>query len=503
MNKHLNVLAYIYSVRIYAAAISIVLVPWVIKLVGYDAYGLVGFFAILLACMNILDAGIGGVLTRQAIVSRTSRGQFSQFLSVFRKVIILFVTVGIAVALLGSLLAQHYGKSWLNTSLSHQEVAFCTSLMFCIFAVHYIQGPWRSLLLSNESQATLATINFVYMSLSQPGALLLLIYYRQDIKFYFFAQLIAAIINTSLMIFYGERVKRKIVAGLRDVNEVVNRLSLRSLLLFALQLSLLSILWIIVNQSDKLALTRFMALSDYAKYSVAVSLTTVVAIISDPLNQVLLPRLTRSWHEKNFAVFARFFFAAYSFVCLLLVPLSAFMFFFANDLLYLWSNDRVLAEGAARYLPWLFAGSVFAVLSNLCFLLRYSSGQLKNHTLIYLLFSVLVVPLNVIVARVWQGEGTSLFFAASSGLLFLLWAGYNFHRYFVSGAALLYQMLLPVILISLVWFWFIARVDIPSTSRVVSFAILMLKGLGGTVLTGGYILLIRNKINITIRASVQ
>ena len=499
MKKQLQVLAWIYSVRIYAAIISILLIPHIIKLVGYESYGLVGFYAVLLACLNILDAGIGGVITRQAIVSRTSRGNFTAFVAVYNKVVLCFIGVGLFVALAGSLLAHHYGHAWLKTTLSADEVGFCTALMFCIFAVRYLQGPYRSILLSAERQVALSNINLIYMTLSQPVTVLLLMYYSQEIRFYFIVQLLAAVVNTALTVGYGEYVKRKIIAGLSDSDEQVNRLSLRTLLLFALQLSTLSILWIVVNQSDKLALTRFMPLADYAKYSVAVSVSAVVFIISDPLNQVLLPKLTRSWQERNSGQYTRYFFSAFCFVCISLLPLCAFLFFSGQELLYVWSGNRELARGAGQYLPWLFLGAVFGVLSNFCFLLRYSSGDLKNHTLVYLVFSLIVVPLNVFIASTWQGAGTALFFAGSAGVLFVGWAGYNFHRYFRGGLHLLTLLLLPVALLTLGYFWLLSRLDISTADRGLSFLLLLLTGVTGSALAAAWVLLMRKKLNLTFR----
>ncbi|WP_422387816.1 lipopolysaccharide biosynthesis protein [Erwinia aphidicola] len=99
-------------------------------------------------------------------------------------------------------------------------------------------------------------------------------------------------------------------------------------------------MWIIVNQSDKLALTKFIELSEYAKYSVAVSVSALIFIISDPLNQVLLPKLTRYYNEKKYDAYSECFTSAVLFVCLCLIPLSMFLFFNGTKLLYVWSGER-------------------------------------------------------------------------------------------------------------------------------------------------------------------
>ncbi|MEJ4044811.1 lipopolysaccharide biosynthesis protein [Erwinia sp. SLM-02] len=499
MKKQLKIVSYVYSVRIYTALISIFLIPYIIKIVGYDSYGLVGFYAILMACLNILDAGIGGVLARQAIVSRESRQSFIEFTAVFNKVIKIFIFIGVSVSIIGAIFAHQYSKTWLNTSLSDEEVQFCTLLMFCIFAVRYIQGPYRSILLSNESQVAISTINFVYITLSQPVTLMFLLYFRQDIKFYFIVQFMAAAINTLLTVVYGEYIKKKIALSLVDNNKLESKISIKVIFLFALQLSTLSILWIIVNQSDKLALTKFMQLSEYAKYSVAVSVSAIIFVISDPLNQILLPRLTRSYTERNYETYTKYFTYAYYFVCLCLVPLAIFLFFFSQSLLLAWSGDYELAASASRYLPWIFLGGVFGVFSNFCFLLRYSSGDLRNHTLVYLLFSVFVVPANIYIANKYHGVGTSIFFCISSATLFFSWSVYNFNKYFVSGLDFIVKLLIPVSLICCGYFSFINSLKIEPSDRLISFIVLFGIGFSGSVIVAFYIFLIRKKINIKLR----
>lgn len=503
MEKQIKLLAYIYSVRVYTALISILLIPYIIKLVGYESYGLIGFYAVLFACLNILDAGIGGVLTRQSILSRTSKQDYRNFISVFNKVIKFFVIVGLITALTGTFLAYQYSKTWLNTNLSNQEVAFCISLMFCIFAVRYIQGPYKSLLLSNDSQIAITTINFIYVTLSQPVTLLVLIYFQQGIKFYFIEQLIAATISALLMIFYGERTKKKILEKLQEVGDIAIRYSFKSMILFALQLSILTILWIMVNQSDKLALTQFMQLEDYAKYSVAVSAAALIFIISDPLNQVLLPRLTRSISEKKYVTYTKYFLSAFCFVCVCLIPITVFFFFYSSKLIYVWSGNIDLAMGGGKYLPWLFLGGVFGVFSNFCFLLRYSNGSLKNHTLVYFIFSLIVVPLNIVIARQYLGVGTSLFFTVSSGILFLGWGVYNLNRYFVGGGNLVIKLMLPLFFLMFVYFYSISSALTLPVDRLLCFLMMFAIGLGGTALSGVYVLLFRKKIEIKFREALM
>ncbi|WP_276605755.1 hypothetical protein [Escherichia sp. E2586] len=78
MNKQVKILTYIYSVRIYSALITIILIPILIDIVGLETYGLIGFFTVLQACLSILDAGLGSVITREAIISRKNQETYKK-----------------------------------------------------------------------------------------------------------------------------------------------------------------------------------------------------------------------------------------------------------------------------------------------------------------------------------------------------------------------------------------------------------------------------------------
>src|SRR3989304_7095784 len=60
-----NILAN-YVSQIYVTLIGIIMVPLYIKYMGAEAYGLVGFFAMLQAWFNLLDMGLTPTMSREA-----------------------------------------------------------------------------------------------------------------------------------------------------------------------------------------------------------------------------------------------------------------------------------------------------------------------------------------------------------------------------------------------------------------------------------------------------
>lgn len=478
----------VYFCRIYSALMSLILVPYIIKIIGYEAYGLVGFFVVLQACLNILEAGVGGVLVRQLINNQVCREAYQNILRVFYKLLVLFIIISLIVMLLGWIFAQKYSYLWLNSDLEHSVTIECVFIMFCIFAIKYLQCPYRSILLSNESQITISFLTVIHVTISQPIALFYLVLFDGSVIDFFRIQLVGMFVLTLLIFYFGERSKKKKFNSLCFGNGQQPKINLRDMLFFSLQLSTLSILWIIVNQSDKLTLTKFMPLSEYAYYSVALTVAAILSVISEPVNQILLPRMARLQLENKQYEFGSLLSRYFVYLIIILIPLDIFIFFYGKELIFIWSNDVVLSKNTSIYLPWLFIGNTFSVFSNFCFLILYSVGQLKKHTVVYFIFCLIVIPLNILIAINYLGIGVVYFYAISTGLLFILWTGYNFRVWFDNGGTFLCRTILPIIIISTLYFYFSSDFFVNLENRLFAFIVLLIKGFGCVLLSYFYVI---------------
>lgn len=504
MQLRFSTVGFVYLGKIYSALLAILLIPQIIKYIGYEAYGLVGIFVVLQACLNILDAGISGVLTRQSITSRVDHESYSVFVNVFNKIVKVFIFVGLLTVLLGVAVSFNYSVIWLNSNLDDDVVIYCTSAMFFIFAIRYVQGPYRSILLSNEQHNLITAINVIYVTLSQPVALLFIIYINDSVLTYFLVQIGAALITSAIMVVAGECTKSNILSSLnRSHSQKGQILNVKSIIYFGLQLSTLSILWIAVNQSDKLTLAASMQLEEYTFYSVAFSVTALLTVLSEPLNQILLPSLTKLYHSKMYEGFASLLERSICIITSISLSLAAFMFFNGESLLLVWGGDVTLASKVNVYLPWIFIGSTFAVLSNFSFLLRYSFGELRIHTVVYALYALVVIPLNIYFGWEYKGEGVALFFAANSFLLFIFWTGYNFQYYFENGLRLIFLVVLPILIISMFYFYCINYVELVFENRFGQFVFLLLKGIGCVVLTYLFVLKVRPLLKLKLKNSLR
>jgi O-antigen/teichoic acid export membrane protein len=424
--------------KIYTATISIVLLPYLLNFLGKEQYGLIGSFVVLQACMQILDAGVSGALTRQSILTQGNHKSFENFIVKLKYIFIFFISIATILILLGSAFAGKYSTSWFNSSLDDSVIVSSVSIMVVIFALKYFQGPMRSILLSYERHKALTLLDILYASLSGPVSLYILININGDVTTYFYAQLIAILFLVIITAIYTwmETTKVRLRLKYSESTGAVIETNVKDVVKFGMQLSLLSILWVIVNQSDKITLTKYMVLSEYSFYAIAISILGVLSIFVSTLIQIVRPRLIVHFKNQAYDSFSELFKVSVISLVSLLVPLVVFLVYFGEKLLFFWSGDSELSIKVMQYLPYLLVGSLFVSMSEFSFMILYSTGNLKAHTIFYSIVSLFIIPLNVVISSKYLGEGSSQLFMIVHLLLFLTWSIYNIKKYLSHTAKL-------------------------------------------------------------------
>src|SRR5256885_8732449 len=90
-----------YASQVYVALIGIAMVPLYLKYMGIEAYGLVGFFAMVQAWSQVLDFGLSPTLGREAAKFNAGVTPAESLNMFLRLLEIIFGVVGVAIIALG------------------------------------------------------------------------------------------------------------------------------------------------------------------------------------------------------------------------------------------------------------------------------------------------------------------------------------------------------------------------------------------------------------------
>jgi len=486
-----------YFVQLYAALINIILIPIYVQILGVEQFGLIGFFILLQNIIMIFDVGISGSLSRQASITKHSISEYKGFLKQFTIIMSIFIVISIIIFSFGYFNNEYIITKWINSNLEKNILSVSVISMFMILSFRYVSTPFRSGLIGLEKHVTLSKLNFIFISLKFPGGLVILNLFDNSIISYFIYQTFVSLSELLAMSFIFILSSKAIIKTTsKSFHALKTKITLKSLLVFSGQLSLLSVTWIIVTQIDKFILSSLLSLKDYAYYTLAITISGVILMFSAPLSQVLMSRLSVLYSHNNMQDYVKLYTKAFSLMSIVMISLGTFIFVFSKSIIFMWTGDLSIANASFYYAKWLALGNTISILMTFVFLLQYSTNQLKKHVIVYLLYSLLLIPISIYIANKFYGEGTAIFWFVHNIIFFIIWGGIVNHK-FIKGinSFLWLEILTPTIIISFSIFYFIdVNVDLISMNQIKIGLILSAIGVINILVILSYLYIFKNRI---------
>ncbi|SCX52458.1 Membrane protein involved in the export of O-antigen and teichoic acid [Kosakonia sacchari] len=412
----------------------LIFVPVILRILGSENYGLVAFFSMLISLVGLLDAGIGSTFIKLVSTNRFNELKFKQVLAIFSKVCVFFLFVSLSVIAAFYFQANYIAEKWLNTTIEYDTVIACMKLIGMILGGMYLKSFLSSFINGMERQELNAIWGVFYTSFFYIGSYFALKYVSNNLVTFFqtillvtlFDLLITILIMLYLSIKNIKYLEKNTKSGYEYEND--EKLSFLNIIKFSLQLSGLSTIWVIASQIDKIVLSKYVQLSDYAHYQIAAQLAATITIFTIPLTQYLLPRLSVLFHDGRFDDFINIFSKSLLAYVIIVSPIIPFFFIFGDQLITLWVGSAELAVHINIYAQWLVGGAFFVGLINFVFICLYAQDKLKQHFYAYATYSAVAIPLSVLVAKFYGASYSALFVFSHSLLFWIAWGGFYFFR---------------------------------------------------------------------------
>lgn len=413
-----NILAN-YASQFYVTLIGIIMVPLYIRYMGAEAYGLVGFFAMLQALFNLLDMGMTPTIARESARfhgGATNALNYRRLVRALEGVFFLVALVGGSVIFVAS---DYISRDWLQTShLSSAEVQTAVRLMAVVIAMRWMCGLYRGIVSGSEKLVWLSGFNSVVATLRFVGVLPLLMLLGGTPAAFFGFQLVIGLLELMGAILYSYRLLPDIK---NDPTVSWNWTPLKPILRFSLTIAFTSCVWILLTQTDKLVLSKILPLAEYGYFTVAVLVASSVMIVSGPISGALMPRMSKLEAEHDQASLMRVYRRATQLVAVLAGATSITLAFCAEPLLWAWTGDKALARQAAPILILYALGNGILVVSAFPYYLQYAKGDLRLHFIGNAAFLVLLVPGIIWAANQYGGVGAGYVWLAMNAISFVAW----------------------------------------------------------------------------------
>lgn len=429
MSLKKNILAN-YASQFYVTLIGIVMVPLYIKYMGAEAYGLVGFFAMLQAWFMLLDMGLTPTMARQ---TARFRGGATDALS-YRRLVRALEGVFLIVALVGGTAmfaaSRYIAQDWLQASqLPIVEVQTALQLMAIIIALRWMCGLYRGAISGSERLVWLGGFNSMTATLRFVGVLPVLMYVGVTPAIFFGFQLVIAVLEFAGLLIFSYRLLPDIPPGQRLPWDWK---PLKPVLKFSLTIAFTSSVWVIVTQTDKLVLSRILPLAEYGYFTLAVLVASGIMIISGPVSAAIMPRMSKMEAEGDQSGLIRVYRQATQLVAVLAGSVAITVVFCAEPLLWAWTGDKSLAHQAAPVLILYALGNGILAVAAFPYYLQYAKGDLRLHLIGNAVFVVLLLPAIIWAASRYGGIGAGYVWLGMNLLSFVAWLPLV-HRKFEPG----------------------------------------------------------------------
>lgn len=410
-------------------------VPVYLRILGIEAYGLIGFFLSMQTFFAILDMGLSATLNREIARQRhsgTDPGEQRNLVRTFEWIywpVGLFIAV--AVFALSGVLAEH----WLQpVALTTEQSAHALALLGLSAGLQWPTGFYAGGFRGLERQVLLNGLNAAFATLRYAGAAAFLILVSPTLEAFLWWQ-----VGTSALqvIVTGILLWRLLPAAATPARFHLSKLL--ELKGFALGLAGISAVAFVLTQADRILLSTLLPLDEFGFYTLAATIAAALSTVVQPFFAALYPRycglvavgdwvkLVTLYHQSNHVLAA------------VLGATAAVLAFFAYDVIFLWTGDRHIASNTAQLLSLLAVGWAINGLMHLPYALQLAIGATRIALYQNLVAVSLVVPAIWWFGSLYGGVGTAA-----------VWVALNL-AYLLIGIPIMHRFILPAEMRA--WYW--------------------------------------------------
>ena len=375
--------------RAFAASLGFLALPFYIRFLGIEAYGVVGLFASLQVLVAFMDMGLATTLTRELAGAGHNRERLEHgrdaTVTFELAYLALAVLIGVVLAAVSPVVSHRWVKL---EALAADDVALALQLGGIALACQWPSNLYTAGLAGLHRQISLAISSSALASLRVVLSLLAL-WYLPTLGSFFAAQITASLLQSAVM-----RVQMWRALALLGHRAAPHIALLRRLRGFAAGMTAITITSIFLVQMDKLILSHLLRLPDFGVYVIASTLASGLYVLISPVFSVIYPRLATSWITGDLQAISRLYHASSQTMAALIMPIATIMVYFPEQSLFVLTGDSTISAEGAWVLIWLVIGSALNGLMNVPYAMQLAAGWTGLTVSINVAAVLLLAPLT-------------------------------------------------------------------------------------------------------------
>lgn len=353
----------------WSALMGLAFVPFYIRLMGVESYGIVGVFTSLMAMLAILDLGLSQAMNREMARLSSKEQNIHHMADTAHTLEVVYWGIALIVGCIIALLAKPIANYWLNPEhLTRGDLRQALWIMGLVIALRWPVSLYTGGLNGLQRQVQVNVLLSVVATMQGVGALIALWFVEPTIQVFFMWQAVVALVQVIALrtVFWR--------SFPHDHGGTFNKKVLNEIWRFAAGMSGISLLATVLTQLDKVLLSKLLPLSEFGYYTFAATVAAVLFRLIGPVFTAYYPRLTELVSKNDQSGLVNTYHQGCQLMAVVILPVSGVLVFFSKEILDIWTHNPNMVQHASLLISLLTIGNMLNGLMHMPYALQLAYG---------------------------------------------------------------------------------------------------------------------------------
>lgn len=395
-----------------AVLLSFAFIPVYIHFLGIEAYGLIGFYAVLVGIFAIADAGLGATLNREMARLSALENQEQKMHDTFLTIEAIYLALSIFIAIMVIVSAPFTASSWIkSTTIPIQTLQTAIVMMGIAMALQFPLGLYQGGLIGLQRQVLLNIVLAISAIMRSVGAVVTLWLVSSTIDVFFLWQIV---MNLALLIALRKLNWRSLPSAPSGAE--FKFVIFQSVWRFSVSMLGMSIISALLIQTDKLVVSKLLPLQDFGYYTLAATVAQTLTIVSGPMLNAVFPKMTQLVLLNHQTALVVLFHQMCQLMSVLVIPAGLVLVAFSQQLLTVWARNEVTVQNTFVLVSLFTIGSIFLTLQVIPYALAMANGWLNLNLIIGNVTILVVIPMMVVLVTHYGAIGGAVAWVVINGV---------------------------------------------------------------------------------------
>ena len=385
--------------------IALVATPFFVRLMGLEAFGLIGLSIALHGLLRPLEVGLNAVFSRELPLLYLTPEKMQDACGLFGNATWLCRIMGLLISVLFFASAPFIAEEWLEGNKLTQDVLSHAILLIGLgIGLRCLGLPCQGGLIGRQHQVSLAVVNAVMATVRLLGVLPVLYLISTDIRIFFAYQLVCIGIHTTILALLLRRTSPELIGSYPKFKLEL----LKPMKHFAAGVGGAALLTYALMYMDRLVVSKLITLEGFGRYCLAATVAGTLLALSMAVFTAILPRFSQLFYLKDFRELKALYHFVTQVMGVILWPAVLVISLFSQEILTLLLGNPEAASLEAPVMAILVIGAAVFGLNNLPYALQLAFGWTRLAVIGYSLTICIMIPTMILMTKYFGSLGAAI-----------------------------------------------------------------------------------------------